>query len=229
MTAEEKPRRRVWWPLIIVGLLGIAAAIVLFIFREPVLLQARAWIDATIEYLRLAPAWVFFAALSILPAVGFPVAPMLIVAGPVYGAVYGISLSSLALAVNMTFCYWLARFFGGRVRPWLEKLGYRVPQAPRREEMRLTLLLRLCGIPLFIQNYVLGLSGVRYPVYMLVSWPVLTLQTIGFVLLGDALFDGQVGGIILAVVVIVVVVLLFRMGRSYYGQAAVVRKPDPAE
>jgi uncharacterized membrane protein YdjX (TVP38/TMEM64 family) len=64
------------------------------------------------------------------------------------------------------------------------------------------------GTPFFIQNYLLGLAGVPFGKYVIVSCIVTWIYTAAFVLFGDALLQGKgkmafiAGGLFVAAVVL---------------------------
>ena len=77
----------------------------------------------------------------------------------------------LANSVHFSFCFWLAhRALRPAVEWVLSRTNYRVPQVRPENEMTVTVLTRVTpGPPLFLQSYLLGLSGVRFRTYMWVS------------------------------------------------------------
>lgn len=52
------------------------------------------------------------------------------------------------------------------------------------------------GVPLFVQNYTLGLLGVPLLHSLVIALPICGLYTSGFVLTGGAIFKGHIGLII---------------------------------
>jgi len=124
-------------------------------------------------------------------------------------------IAVLALAANQTAGYWLARRWLRRpIEAWLRARGKNVPQIPEGEETLWILLLRVTpGVPLFVQNYLLGLAQVRFGRYLALSLPVQTGYAVTFVSLGQALRDSNVWRGMLAVsglAAVAVAVLLLR-------------------
>jgi uncharacterized membrane protein YdjX (TVP38/TMEM64 family) len=150
-----------------------------------------------VGFFRDAGAWPFFAAMAVLPAVGFPVSAFNVVAGPVFGPTMGvagvIACGSLAIAVNLAGCYWLA---AGAMRPLMERLvkrlGYALPELPMGTAWEIILMVRIIpGPPLFLQNYLLGLARVPFGIYLLVSLLVQVAFLTATVTAGDALMRGD--------------------------------------
>ncbi|MES2696130.1 MAG: VTT domain-containing protein, partial [Verrucomicrobiota bacterium] len=197
--------------------LAIAGAIALVIVA--MVLQLVGWRVAYDETRRIVslvadaianagPA-VYFGAMAVLPAFGVPMAPFALGAGPLFGERLGfptiILLGILALTLNLTVTYWLARRW---LRPWLTRVlarfGYNIPQVGREDITDLIVLLRVTpGFPFFVQNYLLGLVDAPFLRYLVIScaiqWPI----NCGFMLFGDALSQGKGKTIITAVLLIV--------------------------
>lgn len=150
-----------------------------------------------IAYFRDAGPWPFFAAMAVLPAVGFPISAFNVVAGPVFGTMLGvpgvIACGTLAIAVNLAGCYWMAAGPMRRVMEHLlKRLGYEIPELPGRTAWEIVLVVRIIpGPPLFLQNYLLGLMRVPFATYMLVSLAVQVCFLTATVTAGDALMRGD--------------------------------------
>ena len=83
----------------------------------------------------------------------------------------------LSISVNLTWTYWLAR---GPARGFLIKLlsrtRFRLPDSAPDNILEWALILRLTpGVPFIFSNYGLGLLGMAYIPYMMVSFPILHL------------------------------------------------------
>lgn len=159
--------------------------------------DVRGWIDQTLAVMRDAGPWVFFSGMAVLPAVGLPVSPFTLSAGSIFGPTLGmplvVTLTWVALAINVTLTYVLARWIA---RPWLEKLvlrlGYRWPQVPSDEFWDVTVLVRVTpGPPFFMQSAILGLAQVPLRIYLIVSILVSGLYGTAFVMFGEALLAGK--------------------------------------
>jgi uncharacterized membrane protein YdjX (TVP38/TMEM64 family) len=102
---------------------------------------------------------------------------------------------------------------------WIARLGYRVPQVDEGDLTDLAIVVRVTpGIPFFVQNYLLGIAGVPFGRYLLVSCTVVWLYTTGFVLFGDALLNGKGKMAMLAASVLVVAVVATHWARKHYGK-----------
>ncbi len=143
----------------------------------------------------------FFSAMVLLPLGPFPASVLFVLAGVRFGTFGGFIAGILALALNMTVGYWIARHV---VREplirWLALRGHQVPQFDRSDELQFLLLFRVTpGTPLFLQNYILGLAGVRFRLYLPVSLVTQAPYVFGFVWLGQSLTQTGAWKIVLAV------------------------------
>jgi uncharacterized membrane protein YdjX (TVP38/TMEM64 family) len=157
----------------------------------------RALIDQMMIVIRDAGPWVFFGAMTVLPAIGAPLMVFTMTAGQAFASqmtMGGVLTATLAaIAVNLALTYWLAR---RAVRPLLERLlkrfGYTVPCVTADNALSIALLVRLTpGPPFFLQGYILGLAAVPFRLFMVVSWLCVLPWAAGAVVLGRGLFEGN--------------------------------------
>ncbi len=149
----------------------------------------------------------FFLALAFLPSVGFPTTPFFLLAGAAFGVWISILGSLLAQGFNLAFSYWLSRRY---LRDFLERLiartRYRIPQVKREHHLKVTLLIKLTpGPPNFLKTYIMGLAGIPFGIFFLVSLPTSVGYGIGIIVVGDSLFDGKTGQAILGAGILVAV------------------------
>lgn len=202
----------------------VAAAVAGFWWLQQHDFNVRAAIEGGLALLRTAGPWVFFMALAVLPAFGFPVSVFYLAAGPAFAGTMGMGgvllAAAAALAANLALTYWLARY---GMRPTLEAMiartKYRIPVVPSDEQAELALLVRITpGPPFFIQSYLLGLAGVRFGLYMGISWVVAFAYGSGFMVFGDALLQGKGRMIFFGASVLVAVVLAVHLLRRHFGK-----------
>lgn len=163
--------------------------------------------QATLEALKGAPVWLYFLGLVLLPLVGMPVSPLWILAGVIFGNAKGIALCIGSLGFNFALGYWMARsLMRAPIERWLAARGKSVPAIPPEDEWLWIVLLRSTpGVPLFVQNYMLGLARVRFGLYLLLSFPIQIVYVTAFVMVGESLVTSSlwrgllIGGGILAV------------------------------
>ena len=161
--------------------------------------EARVAATRVMDGLREAGPGVFFVAMALLPLAGFPLAPFTLAAGPVFGPRMGapavIVCAVAAVAVNVALSYWIS---AKALRPLMSRLlgrfGWKLPEAPVKSALELTLLLRVVpGTPFFVQSYLLGLARVPFGLYLAISVGVPTAYIAATILAGDALGRGDHG------------------------------------
>ncbi|HTH48838.1 MAG TPA: VTT domain-containing protein [Candidatus Limnocylindria bacterium] len=162
------------------------------------------------------PAWLFLA-IAFLPLVGMPASPLLVAAGIRLGTVAGFALVLGALVVNLTAGYWLARrWMRAPLTRWLERRGYKIPQLAAEDETQFILLFRVTpGVPLFAQNYLLGLAGVSFRRYLLLSLPVQAAYALAFVWFGQSLNSSATWKVMVGVGALVALVLAVNLLRRW--------------
>lgn len=154
---------------------------------------AALWRD-TEAFVR-AHLWALFLALVVLPGLPFPVSALLLTAGAVLHdrPLAACLMCLLALALNMSWTYWLAAGPGHHaIARLVRRFGIEIPVLPRRDHLRLILILRLTpGLPLFFQNYALGLVRAPFRLYLPLSIVLTGLLASGIVLVGAGVSDGR--------------------------------------
>lgn len=211
--------------LIKVAVLGVAMLVAGALIWRGV--NVKALVVQCMATIAGAGPWVFFSAMAILPAIGFPLLAFALPAGPAFIPQLGrggvIAAYGAAIAVNLALSYWLARY---ALRPVVSRLvarlGYRIPQLAPDEQVEVAVLLRVTpGTPFCLQNYLLGLGEVPFFTYLAVSWPIAMAYGVGFVLAGDALMRGEARMAIFGVSLLVVVVIVVHLLRKHYGKGRV--------
>lgn len=186
-------------------------------------LSAALWVfwnhEEILEWKSEAEPFPFFVLMAVLPALGFPITPLFVLAGAVFGAAVGLIGSLLALAANLLLCHWIAN---SALRPHLQRLlartRYRLPSfnADRRGALQFTLLVRLTpGVPLFLKNYLIGLSDIGLRLHLGISILLTGAYGVGFVLLGESMLEHDLLEAIAAAVVLVLVSVAVVLLRRY--------------
>ena len=174
-------------------------------------------------FLRDRP-WLLFAALVVLPGLPVPTSALLLLAGTVWRdrPVAACAICLVAMALNITWTYWLAARPGrGLVEKLLESTALRIPALPRGNHLRVILILRLTpGLPMFVQNYLLGFLRVPFRLYLPVSMGCTGLIASGMVLGGAGVAKGNLTPVVSGVALIVAGLLVVQMIRQRLQKAA---------
>lgn len=176
-----------------------------------------------LDFVQGAGPVAFFLAMTLLPAIGFPLSLFCLTAGSAFGPQLGMPAVMLlclsAVAANIALSHLLA---GRGLRPsldyLLQRLGRQFPrQVPPAEATSLIVLVRVApGLPFAAQNYLLGLARVPFTRYFFVSCLIAFPLNAAIIVFGEALLKGRgrlaLFGLLLLLAVMVAVRLL---GRHY--------------
>jgi uncharacterized membrane protein YdjX (TVP38/TMEM64 family) len=220
MDAEERKFNWIrFGGLAVAGLLVLAAGWWWVRTQE---LAPRELAEQGVVWVRGLGAPTYFLLMALLPAAGCPLSVFTLTAGPVFAPTLGMPvvllLVWLSLAVNLALTYWLARY---ALRPWLEKLccwlGYKLPQAAPADQRSLVILVRVTpGPPYVLQSYLLGLAGISFPTYFLISWVITSSYACAFVLFGDAVMQGRGRMALIAIMLFAALTVAVQLLRRHY-------------
>lgn len=208
--------------LIKLTVLGVIIATVAVFMLSGIDIKAR--LDQGIQIIREAGPVMFFTALAVLPAVGCPLSFFTLPAGSVFAPELGMPLVLLlvcaSIAVNLAITYWLSRHL---FRPWLIKLlawlGYKLPEVSAKNHRVLVFLVRVTpGPPYVLQSYLLGLAGIPFVTYFIISWIISSSYACAFVLFGDALMHGRGKMALMAIGLFVALTVGVQLLRKHYAR-----------
>ena len=165
------------------------------------------------EYPLLPIGVILFASIALLPLVGIPVSPLWVAGGATLGIPAGVGIALVGLFCNLAIAFWLAHHsLRAFIKSWLDRRGWSLPNVDSTTSYRLTLLVRVTpGLPLFAQNYLLGVAGVPFPAYIWVSMAVQGAYAIAFVVFGEAALSGRLGILVTALLAIAALAILFSL------------------
>lgn len=213
--------------MLVAGGLAVAVAAGLAAAQPPeTWIRAKELVVGAMDWVRGLGAGWFFAAFAVLPAFGFPVSVFPLAAGPLFGATLGLpvvlALTALSMAVSMTLSFGLARFI---LKPWVTRmlgyLGYAVPVVPPEKRRMFVVLVRITpGPPYVLQNFLLGLAGVPFGLYLAISLAICAFNASLLVVFGDALAQGKGRMALLALAGVVLAALAVRTVRLRLAKPA---------
>lgn len=212
-TARRRTKRRLVLAAV-VAVVGVAVAVVI------VKTGLMDTLHAVILHLREAGPAIFFLAMAVLPAIGFPLLAFTLAAGPVFGPTLGtgwvIVWSLTAVIANLLLTYWLAdRAFRPLVSRVLGYFDFRLPENVAGSAWQLSLIVRITpGPPFWVQSYLLGLVGVPLVPYLTVSTGVVAGYIVALVGGSEAIASGNGRLAFVAVGVLVVTIAALQLLRQ---------------
>jgi uncharacterized membrane protein YdjX (TVP38/TMEM64 family) len=147
----------------------------------------------------------------VLPLVGFPVTPFLVLLGLRFGSVWGILIMMAIVPIHLVISFWFTRGFAGQwIRTLAAKLGVAIPELAKNRQLGFAVLFMVIpGLGYSIKNLLLPLSGIRFFPYLICGWLIQGIMGIPFVIMGKALIQWDIK--LLAVVgMIFLVIFLFK-------------------
>lgn len=209
--------RRVRTAAVLLALVGVVAGVAAWNAGVNLAQLKELW-KVTEAFLQENPVPLFLG-LVILPGLPVPTSALLFSAGVVWRhqPVMACLLCLLALALNLSWTYWLA---AGPARRLVEKLlvasEVKIPDLPRGDHLKLILILKLTpGIPLFFQNYLLGFLRAPFLLYLVISLLGNGIIGTGVVLSGVGLADGKLMPALTGVSLIAAGVVLAQLVRGW--------------
>ncbi len=197
--------------LLIGGGLGCVGLVAGYLFLPDMMISGI--IDGIIsgyDWLAQRP-FLLFAAMCILPGVGFPVSPLLFafaaIGAPTFGLLITCVLSIAALAVNMIWSYFVSVYlFRDLFTRLFESKRNLIPDVKGGNLTFLAIIIRITpGVPFVFQNYFLGFLKMPFGQYMIVGMLALSIMTPAWVISGGALFQGNVKWFLIGISLIILI------------------------
>jgi uncharacterized membrane protein YdjX (TVP38/TMEM64 family) len=218
----ETPVAKKKIPVVKIALVLVVVAGLALLFLRGV--NIKELIERGMTLIRDAGPVAFFGAMLILPALGLPLMAFTILAGEAFGSLLSvpgvIGVSLFVIALNLMLNYWLARFaFRPLLTGWVKRAGYSIPQVTPENALSVALVVRLVpGPPYALQGYLLGLAGVPFRTYMIVSWLCVSPWAIGAIILGKGILNGNFKVAAIGIGVIAIAVLAVQFWRQKYAK-----------
>ncbi len=123
----------------------------------------------------------------ILPVLGFPVTPLIILLGVQFDSFTGVLIMLMIMPVHLTVSFWITkRFLNTRADAFCRKTGYQIFQVPENQYMQFAFLfMAIPGVPYAIKNLMIPLFGLPFLYCVGIGWMVQGTVAIPFVVLGN--------------------------------------------
>lgn len=206
-------------------ILLIAVAIIIFISRyfgvSSYLRDLRDWIHSFGAMASL----VFTGVYIIAVVAALPGSVLTVMAGSLFGSVWGVVLVSIASTAGAALCFLIARYFArDSIKKWLkDKEKFRkLDSMTEKHGSFIVAIVRLIPIfPFNLVNYGFGLTGVKFGDYVLWSWvcmiPGTMLYVVGADAVTKAILTGKIPAITTFVFIstVILIILLVIWAKSY--------------
>ena len=124
-----------------------------------------------------------------------PGSPVTVLAGFVFGPLWGVFYASIASIISVSVAFLIARYVArDLVEGWVKDNAQfrKIDEQVEEQGWRILMFTRLVPIfPFNLQNYAYGLTSIRFPIYVLVSAVFMLPGTIVLVQLGGAFVSGE--------------------------------------
>ena len=176
MFSRFKPGRSVGRKILAAILLCGAGAFIAFSID---LQEARRWIEG------VNGVW-FFVLMSVLPIIGFPLSVLQVLAGVKFGFWAGISMTAVAMSVNLLGAHWVGSgFLKQPVSRMLSRTRFRLPEVRNNEQSVLGFLVPLLPGSYTAKNYLMVMGGVSLRTLLCICLPVYAVRASSGIFLGD--------------------------------------------
>lgn len=132
---------------------------------------------------------VFLLSYLVLPLFIFPISPLSMASGVIFGTVSGFLLSAFGYMMNAWLAFFLAKgMFRERILSVVSGRGIHIDRGLARNGIIVTFLLRFVPVtPVALQNYAAGLSGIGFVQYTVGTVLGGLIWVFVFVFMGDSL------------------------------------------
>lgn len=186
-TSEASDRHRWKWlrPLAVAAMIGLAVVVVhqTGVFAGGVREQVLR-LDALFDELGILAPAVFVVIWVVVSVALLPALPVSIVGGLIFGAVWGSVWTTIGANLGAAAAFLIGRYAArDMVAGWVRtnRVLARIDDGVERHGWRMLMITRLVPIfPFNLQNYVYGLTGIRFTTYVLVTLPCMIPGTIAY-------------------------------------------------
>lgn len=151
----------------------------------------KAWING---YGMLGP--IIYIVLYIVACIFFlPGLPIAVLAGLAFGPIMGAVWASIGATLGASAAFLVARYAArGMVEGWIQKNDKlkKIDEGVQKQGWRMLMLTRLVPVfPFNVQNYVYGLTNIKFLTYVLVSWICMIPGAVAFTFMGGSIVSGE--------------------------------------
>ncbi len=133
----------------------------------------------------------FIAMMAMLPVVGAPISPFLLLVGMKFGVLAGILLSALLMGFHMAVTYYFVNsLLRERICRLLQRHNVSAPTIlTNYATWQAVVFMLIPGVPYVLKNNLLALAGYRFAPYMAITWATQYGRGIPVIVLGGAVIE----------------------------------------
>lgn len=141
-------------------------------------------------------------------AVIIPITLMTLIAGGIYGPIYGFLLAMVSIIISTNVAFIISRYFGRSfVERIIKKRAEKINLKIGKNGFKIIFIMRISGVfPLDIVSYAAGLTKVRYRDFMLATMLGSMPETFSVAYMGHHISDPLSPGFILSVALVIVTI-----------------------
>lgn len=166
-----------------------------FILLAVFFLLPRVDVAGMVEWLRIGGPWLFYLAFALLTLVGLPSTPFFIIGGAAFPLWQNLAGMTLGITLQIILAYMISsRLLRHTMRRLLEKRGVHPPSVKPGHEWKVALMIKFApGVPMFLKNYLMGVAGIPFHVFVGVSLPSTWIYALAVLTMGKSAMEGHSG------------------------------------
>lgn len=187
---------------------------------------AQVWTWATTDQ---SPPAVFAGALILLPALGFPLSPLLVLLGGRFGWVTGLAILAAVVPLHLAAAFWISRkLLYEKFMDLARKRGVDLSAMPLSGRIKAGIFfMAVPALSYSLKNHLLPLSGLPAPHIFWIGWSIQVLLGVPFVVFGAAASDWSLP--LMAGAVLLAVLFLATSGPAVRAYKRLIRKPESTD
>ncbi|WP_020676794.1 TVP38/TMEM64 family protein [Geopsychrobacter electrodiphilus] len=160
---------------------------------------------------------IFILMMILLPILGFPIIPFLLLAGIKFGPCLAVGISVLIISFHLVVSYLLTHsFFHQQISRLLARMNYQIPEVSVRRQLLFSIIfMALPGLPYTVKNFTLAILNIPFLIFFPVGLLCNVTLALPFIFFGPSLFDDPKLSLLLLAVIAGGYALSLRLKRKF--------------
>lgn len=187
-----------------------------FILLAVYFLLPRIDVAEFLAWLRAGGPWLFYLAFALLTLGGLPSTPFFIMGGVAFPLWQNVLGATLGMALHFLLAYLISsRWMRGAIRQMLEKRGLAPPTVDGENEWKVAVMIKFApGVPMFLKSYLMGVAGISFKVFMVVSMAFTWVYALAVLTMGKSAMEGHSGWFLGGVALLIFATAAWRFARA---------------